>query len=51
MNIPVNMSVKSITAIVNFLIDHKDDIKNSVNDFGELKPVYEQFICKSKEGE
>lgn len=31
------------SAIVQYVLGHKDDIESSINDFGELKPVLDFF--------
>jgi hypothetical protein len=41
----VTMSVDSPewAAIVEYVLNHKDDIENGVNDFGDLQPMLDYF--------
>jgi len=42
-NIP--MTPRCIAALVGYLIDHDDDIKVGINDFDDLRIVYNELIA------
>lgn len=42
-------TVQAIRDLQEFLVSHKDDIENSINDYGDLKTVYNKF-CGSSDG-
>lgn len=38
--------LKMMQGAVKYVVDHREDIQNGVNDYGELKPLLEMVIGK-----
>lgn len=41
---------EAVTALYSYLLAHENDIKHSINDFGDLKLAFEYF-CKPLEAD
>ena len=44
MKIPLQLTPECIKALVEYLIDHDDDIEIGINDFNTLRIVYKELI-------